>query len=1207
MLLVIGMAAAQSQRDWKTIRNNRNNMVQIFEPIPMFNNFRKVQPIGDYRQVYRSKTASGECLASCSTNSTACVKPPMTRTKRRRAYSTFFHWDYSDQRRWGRWIHPMRWENECNVGGTGPTQWGESPINIDPREIEVNEEPFVNLSSGWYDRRPFLFVGNTGHSVQLTVCGNNIYDCRARANFGDWPCKMHGSTCNDTDYILNQVHFHFGEDYSKGSEHQVCGSPRSAEMHMVFINSRWGHPEDPVPWELDNPGRGVRLLVLATLVEVGDEDNDAFQPILDAVKFPKPRQSRHFRDRGVAHWGNSSGPTQGPIDLRRLLPEDLTKFYTYPGSLTTPPCSQFVSWYVFENAIRWSEYQFEQIRSATTYYHFPHVHPHFYAVILFACVMLILGTITKQFLAKHAPQVPYTMVVMLWGFVLNFLASINNDGQLNPFQQSLRMWSNIDGHLALYVFLPALIFGDVMKINFHIFLQTLKQACFLAGPGVLLSAYLTALVVKYVLPYGWSWSFSMAIGSILAATDPVAVLALMKNLGAPKPLTMQVAGESLLNDGTSVILFSIFFDMSRKRRGQYASALRLFRIMARFLVFSPCLGIVVGAVSVYWMARVRHSKAGSLVQLSVTLIAAYLGFFLSDDTKIGQASGILTTVAAGLVLAYRVWPVVISKEAMENVWSTLEHILNTLIFGLVGVQMSRGKLSHNVNWRELYWCVVLYVCVFAIRAVIVFISVPLLNLLGPHKVTRKESTFIVLGGLRGAVSLSLAIFVKQIRSNTLRTWPHDNDHDAERTLFLVGGVAFLTLLVNAPIAHPLLARFDMIAAADASKQPIVQSARERIQEAAEHAYAETCLKLNHDATLVTTLCRNLEKIPSQTPVADALAKARNNEPVKLMPGDNDDEERGFSADTLDRQLGGRAPETAKLPVLRDTFLSVVLAHYWRMIDEGELPKTAKATILLLRSIDVAKDNKNEINDFHVLQELMDDVTISRHHERCFEAIDRITPNWLTVGSELFYKFSYECYEVDYYMLRAYNAAHCHAQRVFVRAMCGAALPGPEILTVLLESARLVELARGRLDKISPNLKAIVKSKIIGERVIEAQRHMLHKLTVQGVLEEADAEMIAGELDDDEQNLIVHRKQQTHAITKFAALKELPIVANRDVEWDVDFEYQENPSITKSKRKKSKQNLLESIEQVESQMLRANSHDDMLKHDDNTSNNSHVVG
>ena len=90
----------------------------------------------------------------------------------------------------------------------------------------------------------------------------------------------------------------------------------------------------------------------------------------------------------------------------------------------------------------------------------------------------------------------------------------------------------------LLVFLPALLFGDTFSMNIVLFKTTFWECLMLAGPGVLLGAHLTAAFAYYCLPYGWTWNFSMVFGSILAATDPVAVVALLKELGA-SPVTTQ--------------------------------------------------------------------------------------------------------------------------------------------------------------------------------------------------------------------------------------------------------------------------------------------------------------------------------------------------------------------------------------------------------------------------------------------------------------------------------------------------------------------------------------------------------------------------------------------------------------------------------------------------------------------------------------------
>jgi sodium/hydrogen exchanger 10/11 len=96
------------------------------------------------------------------------------------------------------------------------------------------------------------------------------------------------------------------------------------------------------------------------------------------------------------------------------------------------------------------------------------------------------------------------------------------------------MWLKIDPHLLLYTFLPALIFADAINLNVHLAQRVFFQCLLLAGPGVLMGSVMNAAVAKYIFPYGWDWNLSMAFGAILSATDPVAVVALLKSLGASK-------------------------------------------------------------------------------------------------------------------------------------------------------------------------------------------------------------------------------------------------------------------------------------------------------------------------------------------------------------------------------------------------------------------------------------------------------------------------------------------------------------------------------------------------------------------------------------------------------------------------------------------------------------------------------------------------
>jgi sodium/hydrogen exchanger 10/11 len=187
------------------------------------------------------------------------------------------------------------------------------------------------------------------------------------------------------------------------------------------------------------------------------------------------------------------------------------------------------------------------------------------------------------------------------------------------------MWLHIDPHLLLYSFLPALIFADAVNLNIHLAKRVFFQCMLLAGPGVVLGSLLNALVGHYVFPYGWDWNLSMAFGAILSATDPVAVVALLKSLGAskqvrdshitcivvtlpllpllsshsspPTQLTMAVTGESLMNDGAAIVVFILFWDIYQ---GEVYTPWSGMQFFAQLALGGPLVGVLFGIVTI-WM------------------------------------------------------------------------------------------------------------------------------------------------------------------------------------------------------------------------------------------------------------------------------------------------------------------------------------------------------------------------------------------------------------------------------------------------------------------------------------------------------------------------------------------------------------------------------------------------------------------------------
>lgn len=142
--------------------------------------------------------------------------------------------------------------------------------------------------------------------------------------------------------------------------------------------------------------------------------------------------------------------------------------------------------------------------------------------LIFLFFALLLGAVFTYMISRYFTELHYTVVIFFVGVIIAVIFQQISDSDL--FKISVAEWEGFNGELILYIFLPALLFGDLMALNFHRVKENLVSALLLAGPGALFGALLTAVFVKNILPYDWGWALSLLFGSITCATDPVGKL-----------------------------------------------------------------------------------------------------------------------------------------------------------------------------------------------------------------------------------------------------------------------------------------------------------------------------------------------------------------------------------------------------------------------------------------------------------------------------------------------------------------------------------------------------------------------------------------------------------------------------------------------------------------------------------------------------------
>jgi NhaP-type Na+/H+ or K+/H+ antiporter len=479
-------------------------------------------------------------------------------------------------------------------------------------------------------------------------------------------------------------------------------------------------------------------------------------------------------------------------------------------------------------------------------------HPHESLAFMFTA--LVFGIASVHFISRKASWLPYSCALLLEGMLLAGVDEWTGQG-LGSFSRSIAAWQNIDGHLILYAFLPALLFGDAMTLNTHVLGKCFGQCAILAGPGVLIGTTLTALSTYYLMALwgdGWDFWLCCTFGAIASATDPVAVVALLKNLGASPILTMQITGESLLNDGVAIVLFNLFFK-GVLDPNETLSASSVAAYFAQVAMGGPLLGWAIARALLVWLQAVnkRTNDADGLLQTMLTFAFAYLIFYVTENTC--KVSGVLATVTAGVVLAAEARPVLVSFEAVEvraptylgqylpshysanaptlqTYWRAIEFAANTLIFMLAGLIIGRFMIDSATasDWAHM---VVLYVLANVIRAVMVLACYPALQRTG-YGTTPKNAAFMVWGGLRGAVGLALALSAHQ----TVKAAGGDTRRTA-LLVFFSGGMALFTLAVNGTFAASVLERLGLVAVPKA-KELLFQTAKQQIARATRDALAE---------------------------------------------------------------------------------------------------------------------------------------------------------------------------------------------------------------------------------------------------------------------------------------------------------------------------------------------------------------------------------
>lgn len=381
-------------------------------------------------------------------------------------------------------------------------------------------------------------------------------------------------------------------------------------------------------------------------------------------------------------------------------------------------------------------------------------------------MLLIIASLVAML--SRRVGLPYTAGLVLAGAGLALL----------PFGFSLPLTPEIIFNL----FLPPLIFEAALQLPWRQFRAELPLTLAIASVGVAVSGGVVAAGAHFLL--GWSWLGAAFFGVLIAATDPVSVIAAFKEMRAEERLSMIVESESLLNDGVAAVGFILLLGVAGGE-GLHPVA------VATTLLWTSLGGAVIGATVAFVLLTVAGRTTDHLVEITLTTVIAW-GSFLAAEAV--HASGVFAALAAGLLVGNLGWKKAISPEGRPHVlgfWQYAAFLANSFLFIVIGSHEAHQPLALVSGAL-----IVVILLTLIGRAAGVY---PLALLFGrsERRLPAPYQHVLVWGGLRGAVGLALALAVPA------------SVPEQGRIVVLTFGVVAFSILIQGLTMPPLLRRWHL--------------------------------------------------------------------------------------------------------------------------------------------------------------------------------------------------------------------------------------------------------------------------------------------------------------------------------------------------------------------------------------------------------------
>jgi len=348
--------------------------------------------------------------------------------------------------------------------------------------------------------------------------------------------------------------------------------------------------------------------------------------------------------------------------------------------------------------------------------------------ILSELVSLLLLACAIAIAVKYV-RLPYTIALVIVGLVI---------GWFKAFPEIV-----LTKEVVFYLILPPLLFEGALNMELQHLRENVRPIGLLSTAGVLISTVFIGYTVSHFLNI--PLPVALLFGAMVTPTDPVSVLATFKNLGVPKRLTTIIEGESILNDGTAVVLFSIILEMVR--RGE----LNVFYGISDF-IFVCAGGAAIGGMLGYAAYRAMTKIDDPEIEVALTLVLAFSAFIIAEEFHV---SGVIAVVAAGLLIGNYGMLFAMSpstRVTLTTFWGFAVFLINSLVFILIGLDI----VSRLPGFADA-----IAIAIFGAIAGRALAIYPILNL-PKMKIPKLWQHVVFWGGLRGTIPVALALSLENI-------------------------------------------------------------------------------------------------------------------------------------------------------------------------------------------------------------------------------------------------------------------------------------------------------------------------------------------------------------------------------------------------------------------------------------------------------------